>query len=155
MTRDRRGFRYALDPVRSVTGWKVDELTLDLARRQEEHDACRQGVDRLAGEFGAARTRVLAQRALGARLDVAAQRSAHAYLQEVQARLAAASAELDELRRQCDAVRAELLEARRYADSLDRDREAALAEHDLGVARRGFVDADDDWMQRQHWRTST
>ena len=155
MTRDRRGFRYALDPVRSVTGWKVDGLMLDLARHQESHDACRQGVDRLAAEFAAARTRVLAQRALNARLDVAAQRSAHAYLLQVQARLAVASAELEELRRQCDGVRAELLEARRYADSLDRDRDAALVDHDLASARRGFVVADDDWMQRQHWRKTT
>lgn len=155
MTRDRRGFHYALDPVRSVTGWKIDELTLELARRQGELDACRRKADALDAEFSAARARLMAQRAAAALLDVAAERSAHAYLRSVGQQLAAATAELQAVQQQYDEVRAALLEARRFADSLERDRDSALAEHDLGVARRAFADADDHWMQRQHWRKCT
>jgi hypothetical protein len=152
MTRDRRGFRYALDGVRSVTRWKIDDLTLELARRQGEADDQQKRVDGLAGEFRAARTQLLDRRAARAPLDIGAERGAHAYLVRLQQALAAASAELRTLRERCDATRAALLEARRFADSLERDRDAALAEHDLAVARRLFAAADDDWMQRQHGR---
>jgi hypothetical protein len=155
MTRDRRGFQYALDPVRSVTGWKIDELTLDLARRQGEADTQQRRVDALNSDFGAARARLMAQRQSQALLDIGAERGAHAYLIQLQQLLAGESARLRELRDTCDEVRTALLEARRFADSLERDRDAALAGHDLAVARRGFVDADDNWMQRQHGRKST
>jgi hypothetical protein len=155
MTRDRRGFQYVLDPVRSVTGWKIDELTLDLAQRQVEFDAQQRRVDALQGDFGAARTRLMGQRQSQALLDIGAERSTHDYLDQLQRLLATESARLRELQDACEEVRGALLEARRFADSLERDREAALAEHDLGIARKGFVDADDNWMQRQHWRKST
>jgi hypothetical protein len=153
MTRDRRGFRYALDGVRSVTGWKIDELTLELAQRQGEADAQQARVDALTNEFRTARTGLLARRGSQALLDVGAERGAYAYLVRLQQTLAAAAGELRALNARCDETRAALLEARRFADSLERDREAALAEHDLAMARRLFADADDNWMQRQHGRT--
>lgn len=152
MTRDRRGFRYALDGVRSVTGWKIDELTLELAQRQGEADAQQGRVDTLADEFAAARTGLLDRRAGQAPLDVGAERGAHAYLVRLQQTHAAALAELRILRARCDETRAALLDARRLADSLERDREAALAEHDLAMTRRLYADADDNWIQRQHGR---
>jgi hypothetical protein len=155
MTRDRRGFQYALDPVRSVTGWKIDELTLDLARHQGEVDTQQRRVEVLQGDFGAARTRLMTQRQSQALLDIGAERSTHHYLVQLQQQLAIETARLRELQDACDEVRSALLEARRFADSLERDRDAALAEHDLGIARKGFVDADDNWMQGQHWRKST
>ena len=154
MTRDRRGFQYALDPVRSVTGWKIDELTLDMARCQAEADAQQRRVDALDGDFRAGRARLMAQRTSQALLDIGAERGAHDWLIRLQQQLAAETARLRELQAACEEVRSALLEARRFADSLERDRDAALAEHDLGVARKGFVDADDNWMQRQHWRKS-
>jgi hypothetical protein len=152
MTRDRRGFRYALDGVRSVTGWKIDELTLELALRQGDSDAQQGRVDALAGEFRTARTQLLARRQAQALLDIGAERGAYAYLVRLQQTLAAASNELRRLQELRDETRAALLEARRFADSLERDREAALAEHDLAMARRQFADADDHWMQRQYGR---
>ena len=152
MTGDRRGFRYALDGVRSVTGWKIDELTLELAQRQGDADEQQGRVDALAAEFRMARTQLLARREAQALLDIGAERGAHAYLIRLQQSLAAASTELRTLRARCDETRAALLEARRFADSLERDRDAALADHDLALARRLFADADDNWLQRQHWR---
>ena len=152
MTRDRRGFQYALDGVRSLTGWKVDELTLDLARSQGEVDVQQGRVDALAAEFRAARTRLMGQRQVHAILDIGAEHGAHVYLVRVQQALAGESAQLRVLQEQADTVRAALLEARRFADSLERDRESALAEHDLTAARLYFADADDSWMQRQHGR---
>jgi hypothetical protein len=155
MTRDRRGFQYALDPVRSVTGWKIDELTLELARRQGEADVQQRRVHALDGDFKSGRARLMAQRQSQAVLDVGAERGAHAYLIQLQQLLASESGRLRELEDASEETRTALLEARRFADSLERDRDTALAEHDLGVARKGFVDADDNWMQRQHWRKST
>ncbi|WP_332879671.1 hypothetical protein [Massilia sp. S19_KUP03_FR1] len=152
MTRDRRGFEYALDGVRRLTGWKVDELTLDLARSQGEV-ALQQGrVDALDRELRAASTRLMGQRQVDAILDIGAERSAHVYLIRVQQALGSESAQLRILQEQMETVRAALLESRRFADSLDRDRDSALAEHDLTVARLYFAAADDSWMQRQHGR---
>jgi hypothetical protein len=152
MTRDRRGFRYALDGVRSATGWKIDELTLELAQRQGEADAQQGRVDGLASEFRTARTQLLARRQAQALLDIGAERGVYAYLVRLQQTLAAASNELRTLQARRDETREALLEARRFADSLERDREAALAEHDLAIARRQFADADDNWLQRQYGR---
>lgn len=149
MTRDRRGFNYALDGVRSVTRWKIDALTLELAERQGEADDQQRRVDALTGEFRTGRTQLLARREDRATLDIGAERGAHAYLVRLQQAIAAATAELRTLHERCDETRAALLEARRFADSLERDRDAALAEHDLALARRLFADADDNWMQRQ------
>ncbi|MGZ3182499.1 MAG: hypothetical protein ACXU8N_08670 [Telluria sp.] len=154
MTRDRRGFRYPLEPVRALTGWKIDELVLHLAEHNLRVDQQERAVGTLQGGLAAAQAQVVAQRQAQALLDIDAQRFAHAYLVQVQARLAAARTELDTLVAARDTVLASLAEARRYADSLDRDRAAEAADFDRAAARKAFLDADDHWMQRQHWRNT-
>lgn len=152
MTRERRGFRYALDGVRSVTGWKVDELTLDLAHCQGEVDAQQGRVDTLTSQFTAGRRRLMTQRQAQAVLDAGAERGTHLYLMQLQHSLAVESARLQALSAHCDSVRSALLEARRLADSLEQHRDSALAEYDLVLARLQYAEADDSWMQRQHGR---
>jgi hypothetical protein len=154
MSGDRRGFEYALEPVCSITAWKIDELGRELARHNIEVAAQQQQVDALAAGFGAARMRVIEQRRAQALIDIDAQRVAHAYMLHVQNQLTMHSAQLRIMQQQRDEVRDRLIEERRFADSLERDKEAAAGEHDLAVARRGYLDADDNWMQRLHWRKS-
>jgi hypothetical protein len=154
MTSDRRGFDYALEPVCRITGWKIDDLGRDLANHNRKAAAQQAQVDALAAGFAAARAQVIRQRLAESLLDIDAQRLAHAYMQHVQKQLVQERAQLLAMQEERDKVRASLLEARRFADSLERGRQEAAGEHDLAVARQGYLDADDNWMQRLHWRKS-
>ncbi|GAB2842881.1 hypothetical protein GCM10027277_07700 [Pseudoduganella ginsengisoli] len=154
MTRDRRGFHYALEPVRQVTDWDIDQIGRELAPLNDAVAGHERKVGGLQQALSAAQSALMAQRRANAVLDVTAQRAAHGYLVQVQQQLAAARDALRACADERDAVQARLLEARRRADSLERDRDAALAEHDLATARRAFQQADDIWLQRLHWRKS-
>lgn len=152
MTRDRRGFQYALQPVLSMTSWEVDQIAHELASHNALVREQEVQVGQLAATLGAARNAVLHQRQDAARLDIDAQRNAHAYMLQVQNLLLAARATLRELERERDAVHARFVEARKLADGLERDKEAAAAEHDVAVAKRSYQQSDDNWLQRQHGR---
>lgn len=152
MTRDRRGFRYALQPVLSMTSWQVDQIAHELAGHNAAVRQQEAKVGQLAGALGAARDAVMLQRQSAARLDIDAQRNAHAYMLQVQQLLLLERAALRELEQERDAVHARFVEARQLADGLERDKETAAAEHDLAVAKRDYQQSDDSWLQRQHWR---
>ncbi len=152
MTRDRRGFRYVLQPVLSMTSWEVDQIAHELASHNALVREQEAKVGQLAGALGAARDAVMQQRQSAARLDIDAQRNAHAYMLQVQQLLLVERAALRELEQERDAVHARFVEARKLADGLERDKEAAAAEHDMAVAKRDYQQSDDNWLQRQHWR---
>ncbi len=152
MTRDRRGFQYALQPVLSMTSWEVDQIAHELAGHNALVREQEAKVGQLAAALGAARDAVLQQRQDSARLDIDAQRNAHAYMLQVQQLLLAERATLRELEQERDAVHARFVEARKLADGLERDKEAAAAEHDAAVAKRSYQQSDDNWLQRQHGR---
>ena len=152
MTRDRRGFAYALEPVRSVTAWNIDELARELVRHHALAAELEREADGLAAALGAARAQALAQRANHLRLDVGAQRLAHVYMVQVQQQLVAAQLKRDEARAERDRVQEQLTQARRFGDSLERDRDNALAEHDSHMAKLGYRQTDDIWLQRLHWK---
>lgn len=150
MSRDRRGFNYALEPVRSMTQWDIDAIACELAERNQAVAQQQRLVDGLAANFGAARAAVIAQRQNQAVLDIGAQRVAHGYMLQVQHQLQAGQIELGTLNEARDATWARLVEARKFADSLDRDKEAAAAEHDQRVTKQEYQQSDDNWLMRQH-----
>lgn len=152
MTRDRRGFRYALQPVLSMTSWEVDQVARELSAHNAAVGTQQAMVGQLAAALGAARDNVMRQRLSSGRLEIEAQRNAHAYMLQLQQRLLVERAALVELERERDAVHARFVEARKLADGLERDKEAAAAEHDLAVAKREYQQSDDNWLQRQHGR---
>lgn len=154
MTRDRRGFHYALEAVRSMTAWDIDGIAAELAPLNTAVAAQESRVAALAAGLAAARQAVVAQRQAEARLDISAQRLAHGYLLQAQGRLRHEQQQLRAMTAQRDAVYARLLEARKFADSLERDKESALDEHDRNTAKRSYQESDDNWLQRLHWRNS-
>lgn len=152
MSRDRRGFTYALEPVRSMTAWEIDEIALELAAHNAALDKQQKETDQLGASLAEARARVAGQRQAQALLDIGAQRIAHAYMQQVQQLLLAAQVALRELKDARDATWARLVDARKFADSLDRDKDAAGEQHDQRVVKHEYQQSDDNWLQRQHGR---
>ncbi|MTW06360.1 hypothetical protein, partial [Pseudoduganella ginsengisoli] len=90
MTRDRRGFHYALEPVRQVTDWDIDQIGRELAPLNDAVAGHERKVGGLQQALSAAQSALMAQRRANAVLDVTAQRAAHGYLVQVQQQLAAA-----------------------------------------------------------------
>lgn len=152
MSRDRRGFTYALEPVRSMTAWEIDEIALELATQNAALGKQQKETNQLVASLAEARARVVGQRQAQALLDIGAQRNAHAYMLQVQQLLLAAQETLRELSEARDAVWARLVEARKFADSLDRDKDAAGEQHDQRVVKQQYQQSDDNWLQRQHGR---
>ena len=152
MSRDRRGFAYALEPVRSMTAWEIDEIGRSLAEHNAALDQQQRAHDQFGASLAAARQRVIAQRQPNTVLDIGAPRIAHGYMLQVQQQLQAAQLELHALRQQRDATWARLTEARKFADSLERDKDAAGAQHDQRVVKQQYLQSDDNWLQRQHGR---
>ena len=155
MTRDRRGFDYALEPVRSMTEWDMNDVARELGVQNAAADAQQGKVDRLTASFAAARTEVLKQRQSQALLNIDAQRRAHAYMAQVQQHLTEQSAELRSLQQQCDETIVRLNGLRKFADGLDRNKEAAAAEYDQKIEKQGYQLSDDSWLQRLHWRKTS
>jgi hypothetical protein len=155
MTRDRRGFSYALEPVRSMTAWEIDAIAAELAPLNAAAAQARQKVDLLAASFDAARFDAIAQRGPQAVLDIAAQRRAHGFMLQVQRRLREETAALHQAEEERDAAHQRLVQARKFAESLDRDKEAQAGEHDQQVAKQDYQLSDDNWLQRIHWRKTT
>ena len=152
MSRDRRGFTYALEPVRSMTDWEIDEIGRELAEQNAAVEKQQREHDRLAAGLADARQRVIAQRQPNTVLDIGAQRIAHGYMLQVQQLLQAAQEDLRGLCQARDASWARLVEARKFADSLSRDKDAAGEQHDQRVVKHDYQQADDNWLQRQHGR---
>lgn len=155
MSGDRRGFAYALEPVRSMTAWEIDGIASDLAVLNQAARALQQQCEALAGQFAAARADIIVQRQAQAALDIAGQRRAHDYMLQVQLRLQARLLDLRAAEEERDAMYLRLIDARKFADSLDRDKETQAGEHDQKVAKQGYQLSDDNWLQRIHWRKTT
>lgn len=154
MTRDRRGFSYALETVRSLTDWELNDLVRDLADLNKTTDQQQARVRELSGQFEAVRSAVIAQRQQDGALDIDGQRRAHAYLLQVQQRLIIAQQQLQELETQREALMQKLNGVRKFADSLDKNKAVAAAEHDKKIANQEMILADDNWLQRLHGRST-
>jgi hypothetical protein len=152
MSRDRRGFNYALEPVRSLTGWDLNDKLRELSELNAAVDAQQQNVDTLASHLAAARTEILRLRHADRPLDIVAQRNAHAFLAQVDRQLTLARQALAESLRKQEAAMAEIKRLRRFADNLDRHKDEAGQAHDQQQALRAFLQADDAWLQRTQRR---
>lgn len=154
MTRDRRGFQYALEPVRSLTEWEMNDVARALASINAATDTQQNRVNNLSLCFASARSEVIVQRQNQASLDIDAQRLAHAYMLQVQQQLVTENEKLRHMQRERDETFVRLNDMRKFADSLDRDKESAAEEHDQKVAKQSYQQADDSWLQRFHWKTN-
>jgi len=152
MTRDRRGFNYALDPVCRLTEWEMTDIGRALSALNNDVAAQQKKVDALADCFAAARTEVIGQRQQNAILNIDAQRLAHSYMLQVQRQLQAEAGSLRQIEEERDTVLGNLNRVRKFADSLDQNKQKAAAEYDREMAKKEYQQTDDNWLQRMHWR---
>ena len=155
MSRDRRGFDYALEPMRSITEWDMNDVARELAAHNAAVDAQQEKVNQLSNSFAAARSDVLLQRQTQATLNIDAQRLAHGYMAQVQQQLATENAQLHEMQQERDDTLARLNALRKFADSLDRNKETAAEEYDQKIVKQNYLQSDDSWLQRLHWRKTS
>lgn len=152
MTRDRRGFAYPLEPMSRMTDWQILDTGTQLADASEQVEMQQATVERLQAEFAAARAKILEQRQHDRLLDISGQKMAHSYIQQIQQRLATERATLGKLRAARDRIAAAMQQLRKLADSLEEHRTELEREHDQAIAKRHYQEADENWLQRTHWR---
>jgi hypothetical protein len=153
MTIDRRGFEYALEPVRTYTDWDITNASLDLARQNNLVNAQHRIVNQLSDSLHIVQSRVTAQRQTHSLIDISAQRLAHAYMVQLQTSIAKENATLEKIKTERDEIELKLSSLRKFAESLNQDRKTALAAHDLSVNKLVMQVADDNWLQ-QHRRNA-
>ncbi|MES2933118.1 MAG: hypothetical protein V4805_06490 [Pseudomonadota bacterium] len=155
MSRDRRGFDYALEPMRSVTEWEMNDVGRALAGQNAAAAIQENTVNQLLHSFAAARSDVLLQRQMHPVLNIDAQRVAHAYMVQVQQQLVSENAQLHILQQERDETFATLNSLRKFADNLDRNKEMAAKEYDQQIVKQVYQQSDDSWLQRLHWRENS
>ncbi|MFZ6765892.1 hypothetical protein ACO0LM_02320 [Undibacterium sp. Di26W] len=155
MTKDRRGFHYALDPVLKKTEWEMNDLFQDLAEHNAKVNQQQLKVDSLDQAIASARMELMKQRQHAAIINIDAQRMAHNYLLQIQRQQKEESIQLQELIATRDEVQLKLNEVRKFVDNLEKNKEAVGNEFDQDAAKKEYQLSDDNWLQRMHWRKST
>lgn len=152
--RPPRGFRYALEPLRQVTAWDIDQLRLDHATALLALEQATAQAKSIGTEFDATLAHLRKPQTEGLLVGLGFQQACHAYLAQLQKQSDEASAEVKRCQHAVNAIGERLADQRNRAEGLDRDRARASGEHALAIARREQVLADDYWFQRQHWRST-
>lgn len=155
MSRDRRGFEYALEPMRSITEWDMNDVARELAAQNAAVDAQQEKVTQLSDTLDAARSEVILQRQMQALLSIDTQRVAHAYMAQVHRKLVTENVQLQGMQQERNDTFERLNGLRKFADSLDRNKESAAEEYDQKIVKQAYLQADDSWLQRLHWRKSS
>lgn len=152
MTKDRRGFQYALEPVLKMTEWEMNDLFQELAEHNAKVNEQQLIVDDLNSLIASARIELLKQRLDKAVINIDAQRLAHNYMQQMQSRQQQASLQLQEVIQARVEVQKKLNEVRKFVDSLEKNKETIGSEFDQETAKKEYQLSDDNWLQRMHWR---
>lgn len=150
MTRDRRGFEYALEPLRNVTDWDMTDAAVELAAQNVEVNSQQNKVTKLSTSLSLARSEVISQRQYQTVLHINVQRLAHAYMLQIQKTLILATRQLTNIEKERDKTLYRLNELRKLAESLDRNKEQAVEEYDQSMTKLMAQQADDNWLQRLH-----
>jgi len=152
MSRDRRGFRFALQPACTRAEWEIDSIQADNAILRQAFNNAEATAASIESAIAAADAHLLANQGTNTLIDVDARRRALVYIGHLQGRLTDARQAVEDARRAWDEGLARLRVARQYAEGFERHRQTALAEHDAMVARQDYQAASDDWLQRLQWK---
>ncbi|MFZ6659032.1 hypothetical protein [Undibacterium sp. TJN19] len=154
MTKDRRGFHYALEPVLKMTEWEMNDLFQDLSEHNVRVDLQQEKVDHLNNAIASARKELVSQRQRSSLINIDAQRRAHNYLLQVQGQCQTENSHLERVIKDRDEVQMRLNEIRKFADSLEKNKETVGHEFDQETAKKGYQLSDDNWLQRMHWKAA-
>ncbi len=152
MKPEPRGFRYALQPLRSKTDWDLQDLQQTLADLHRKIDASRQAIAECQGQLSAASAELAQQSAESQIMYADRQNNAQNYIAQLSVRLRNWRKELRELEKQRDAAVAELHRLQKFADGLDDNRDDDMKEYAKTLDKADIVEADDAWLRGMKWR---
>ncbi len=141
--KDRRGFRYPLEPLRTLCELDLNKLRGDLAQVSGRVHAQQETVSQLNAQL---ELQCAQARDAGAMLPIELRRMQHAHAHRVAQTLWRAQAHLQSVERERDGVVQASMRLTRFRDGVEDHRSGKLTEFDRETTARELRDADDQWL---------
>lgn len=141
--KDRRGFRYPLEPLRTLCELDLNRLRGDLAQVSSRVHAQQETVTQLNAQL---ELQCAAARDTGAILSIELRRMQHAHVHRVAQTLWRAETHLQAVEQERDGVVQASMRLTRFRDGVEDHRSGKLTEFDRETAARELRDADDHWL---------
>lgn len=149
MNVDRRGFNYALEPLRLRYQWQLDALQADLGKIHKDIRRVETQLDDLTARYRMQSQSVIAM--LANAMDPERYTRQVHWLAQQRQRIAATENELDTLYAKRTEMTAKCTAQQQRLDAVERDREAHLSDFVCEEQRRLVSEADREWLARRHW----
>ncbi len=154
MKPEPRGFRYALEPLRSKCDWELQDLQQTLAELHRKIDDARQVILECQEQLSAATADLSRQSAESQVRYADRQNIAQNYIAQLSNRLRGWRKDLKELERQRDDTVAELHRLQKFADGLDDNRTEEMKEYAKTLGNTDMAETDDAWLRGMNRRKS-
>jgi hypothetical protein len=141
--KDRRGFRYPLEPLRTLCDLDLNRLRGDLAQVSNRVHAQQEAVSQLNAQL---ELQCAEARDEGAVLSIELRRMQHAHVHRVCETLWRAEANLLSVEQERDGVVQASMRLTRFRDGVEDHRSGKLTEFDREITARELRDADDQWL---------
>ncbi|WP_137939838.1 hypothetical protein [Chitinivorax sp. B] len=151
--KNRRGFRYPLDPYRKLCAWELDEQKremLDLASQEKQKAESFRQADQA---FGTMLNTLRGTHDSSIVLDPAARGLWLQYLGKLDADRQAADEALQSTQQLRDEAFQRYANQHRHLKGLDALRERALHDFDKDMATKESTRLDDAWLQALDWKS--
>ncbi|WP_284620591.1 hypothetical protein [Aquabacterium humicola] len=146
----KRGFRYALEPLRVKGEWELAEMQVRLADCNRALDEVQVVVERLTDEV---RSQFDASRTVSAPSDAMAaevQSMRRAYLGLLSRRLESAERDRGRIEDRQREIAERTTRMQRFNDGIERHRDEQWQEHLKGLDVQAGKEADDAWLRGRH-----
>jgi hypothetical protein len=140
---DRRGFKYPLEPLRTLCELDLTRLRGDLARASSQVQAQQEAVTQLNDQL---ELQCAEARDSSPALPIELRRMQHAHVHRVAETLRRAEADLQCVEQERDGVVQASMRLTRFRDGVEKHRGGQLAEFDRAASARELRDADDQWL---------
>ena len=146
----KRGFKYALEPLRVKGEWELAEMQVRLADCNRALDEVQTVVERLTDEV---RSQCDASRTEAAKRDMLAvevQSMRRAYLGMLSRRLTSAERDKGRIEGRQREVADQTTRMQRFSDGIQRHRDEQWHEHLKGLDVQAGKEADDAWLRSRY-----
>jgi hypothetical protein len=149
---DARGFRYALAPYMKQQEWLMEKVQTELGQAQNHLRELRQSSNSADGALRSQSAHMEAGLQRG--IDPRAHSQGLVYLVSLQKTLIELKGRIESAQQRQRALLTERLKLQQKLDGLERHRAQELASYVQEVTRLEAVEADRDWLAREHLRIS-
>lgn len=154
MKRDPRGYRYSLEPLRTKSGWEIQELQQSLARHNKKIGEKSHAVQQCETHLASISNEMASKLAREQIIHADQQMVVNAYLASQHNLLAGMREELRHLDSQRDDVLQQLRRMQKFSDGLDEHRGEDAKNYAKEMEKNNMVEADDAWLRSITWRAS-